>query len=146
MKHSIKDNIQVKNYYKIYCNTLKKVINDVKKQFFHKQVAALSNKVKTAWKIIKGNFGNSYYDDTTTKINYGNASLINPKEIANAFNKCYTNIITNLNIEHSDMYEASKLLNNLKLRNTVQMETIPVSEAEVINTIKFLKSKKYSRV
>jgi hypothetical protein len=39
------------------------------------------------------------------------------------------------------MCEASKLLNNLKLRNTVQMKTIPVSEAEVINTMESLKSK-----
>ena len=62
----------------------------MEKHFFHKQIAASSNKVKTAWKIIKGNSGNFYYDDTITKINCGNVSLENPKEIANAFNKYYT--------------------------------------------------------
>ena len=54
---------------------------------FHKQIVASSNRVKTAWKIIKGNSGNFYNDDTITKINCGNMSLENPKEIANAFNK-----------------------------------------------------------
>jgi hypothetical protein len=67
--------------------------------------------------------------------------LKNPNEIANAFNKYYTTIITNLNIKHSDMCKASILLNNLKLGNIVQMKIIPVSEAEVINIIKSLKPK-----
>jgi hypothetical protein len=101
---------------------------------------ASSNKVKTAWKIIEGNSGNSYHDDIITKINCGNMSLENPKEIANAFNKYYTNIITNLNIKYSDTCKALELLNNLKLENIVQMEIIPVSEAEVVNN-KILKSK-----
>jgi hypothetical protein len=39
------------------------------------------------------------------------------------------------------MCKASILLNNLKLGNIVQMKTIPVSEVEVINTIKSLKPK-----
>jgi hypothetical protein len=59
-----------------------------------------------------------------------NTLLKNPKEIAN--------IITNLNIKHSDVYKVSILLNNLKLGNIGQMKTIPVSEAEVINIIKSL--------
>jgi hypothetical protein len=39
----------------------------------------------------------------------------------------------NLNIKHSDICKASKLLNNLRLGNIVYMETIPVTEAEVIS-------------
>jgi hypothetical protein len=39
------------------------------------------------------------------------------------------------------MYKASLLLRNIKLDNIVQMETIPVSEAEVKTTIMSLKSK-----
>ena len=64
-----------------------------------------------------------------------------PKEIANAFNKYYINTTTNLNIWHSDSCKASRLLNNLKLGNIIQMKTIPVSEAEVINIIQSLKPK-----
>jgi hypothetical protein len=39
------------------------------------------------------------------------------------------------------MGKASLLLNNLKLGNIVQMETIPVSKAEVVSIIKYLKPK-----
>ena len=139
-----KDNIQLKNHYKKYCNILKKVINEAKRQFFHKQVAASSNKVKAAWKIIKDNSRNSHHDDSINKITCGNMVTKNPKEIANAFNKYYKNIITNLNIKHRDMRKASILLNNLKLGNIVQMKTIPVSEAEVNSIIKSLKPKNTS--
>jgi hypothetical protein len=106
-----------------------------KKQFFHKQVAA--NKVKETRKIIKEKTGNYHHDDSINKITCGNTVIKNPKEIANAFNKYYTNIITNLNIKHRDTHKASILLNNFKLGNIVQMKTTPVSEAEV-NSIMLL--------
>jgi hypothetical protein len=112
-----------------------------KKQFFHKQVVTSSNKVKTAWKIIKENSGNSQQIVTINRIKCGNALLKNPKDIANAFNKYYTNITSSLNIKHNDTGKASLLLNNLKLGNIVQMETIPVSEAEVASIKKHLKPK-----
>jgi hypothetical protein len=44
------------------------------------------------------------------------------------------------------MYKASSLLRNIKLDNMVQMETIPVSEAEVKNIIITLKAKKFNRI
>jgi hypothetical protein len=61
--------------------------------------------------------------------------------MANAFNKYFTNIITNLHIWQSDACKASRLLDNPKLGNIVQMKTIPVSEAEVIKIIQSLKPK-----
>jgi hypothetical protein len=109
--------------------------------FFYKQVAASSNKVKTAWKIIKDTSGKPHYDDTINKIKCENGLLKNPKETAEAFNEYYINTITNLNIKHSDICKASKLLNNLKLVNIAHMETIPVTETEVISIIQSLKPK-----
>jgi hypothetical protein len=53
----------------------------------------------------------------------------------------HRNIIISKNYKHSDMCKASILQNNLKLGNIVQMKTVPVSEAEVINIIKSLKPK-----
>jgi len=52
-----------------------------KKKSFYKQLAASSNKIKTAWKIIKGNSGNSHYDDTINEIKCGNMLLKNPKRL-----------------------------------------------------------------
>jgi hypothetical protein len=135
-----KNNLQLKNHYKKYCQILKKVINEAKKQYFYKQVAASSNKVKTAWKTIKDNLGNPHYDDIINKIKSESRVLESPTEIADAFNEYFIHTITNVNIKHIDINKASKLLNNFKLANTVNMETIPVTEAEVISCIRSLKS------
>ena len=52
-----KNNIQIRDHYKKYCNVLKRVINEAKKQYFHNQTVASSNKVKAIWKIIKKKLG-----------------------------------------------------------------------------------------
>ena len=104
-------------------------------------MASSSKKVKTAWRIIKENLGNSQHVDLINKIKCGNALLKKPNDIASAFNKYYTNITSSLNIKHNDTGKASLLLNNLEIGNIAQMETIPVSEAEVVSIIKHLKPK-----
>jgi hypothetical protein len=86
------DNIQARSYYKNYCTILRKVIKEAKKEFYHKQVASSSNKVKTAWRIIKENLGNPQHADSIHKIKCGNVLLKKPNDIANAFNRYYTNI------------------------------------------------------
>jgi len=102
-------------------------------------VSSSTNKIKTAWRLIKDSLGNLHYDDTVNEIKSENGLLENPIEIADAFNEYFINTITNVNIKHSDIGKASKLLNNHKLGNIVYMETIPVTEAEVVSTIRSLK-------
>ena len=136
-----KDNIQLRNYYKKYCNELKRVINEARKQYFHNQIAASSNKVKAAWKIIKNSSGNSQPHDTITKINCEDKLLNNPKDTANAFNKFHTQTVTKSIIIHTDMHKASALLRNIKSDSIVQMEIIPVTEAQVKAIVMSLKSK-----
>jgi len=70
--------------------------------------------------------GNSQSYDIITKINCGDKLLNNTKDTANAFNKLYTQIITNINSKHSDTYKASSFLRNIKPDNIVQMKTIPI--------------------
>jgi hypothetical protein len=60
-------------------------VNKAKKQSYHKQTAASSNAIKTAWDIVKENSGNICPDGSVTKIKYGDTLLDNPKEIANAW-------------------------------------------------------------
>ena len=121
---------------------LTKVINQAKKQLYHKKLTTSTNKIKTAWQLVKDNTGKHYHDDETiTKIKTDKGILENHEDIANAFNDYYININTKLNNKHSDEKKASMLLNNLKLENIKSMITIPVSEVEVMCIIKSLKSK-----
>jgi hypothetical protein len=104
-------------------------------------VASSSNKVKTAWRIIKENSGNPQHADLINKIKCGNLLLKKPKDIANAFNRYYMNITSSLNIKHNDMGKALSLLHNNKIGSIAQMETIIVSEDEGVSIIKQLKPK-----
>jgi hypothetical protein len=61
------NNSQIKLHYKKYYKIIKQVINEAKKQFFHNQIAAATNKIKTAWKIVKENSGNTCPDDSIPK-------------------------------------------------------------------------------
>ena len=88
------------------------MINEAKKCYFHNKVSASSNKVKAAWKIIKGNSGNLQTHNMITKINYEGQALTNTNETANAFNQYYTEIVTNVNTRQSNPHKASLLLGN----------------------------------
>ena len=77
-------------------------------------VLTSSNKVRAAWKIIKGNSGNLQTHNMIIKINYGQA-LTNTNEIANTFNQYYTKTVTNINTRRSDPHKASLLLGNKKM-------------------------------
>jgi hypothetical protein len=134
-------NIQAKNHYKTHCSILRKIIKEAKKHFFHKQIATSSNKIKTTWRIITDNSGNTKHTDIIDSMKCGNVLLNNPKDIANAFNNYYTIITSSLNIKHNNTGTALLLLNNLKLDNIVQMEITPVSEIEVVDIINCLKPK-----
>jgi hypothetical protein len=135
------NNYQIKKHYKTYCKILKQVINEAKKQSFHQQIATSTNKIKTAWKIVKENSGNICPDGSITKMKYRGMLLDDPTEIANALNKHYINITENINIKNTDGSKAATLLKNHRLENIAQMKIIPVTEAEIIGIIKSLKSK-----
>jgi hypothetical protein len=134
-------NIHVENQYKAHCNILKKTIKGAKKQFFHKQIAASTNKVKSTWRIITDTMGNSKHTDTIHSMKCGNILLNNPKDIANDFNNYYSNITSNLDIKQTNLGKASLLLNNFKIENIVKMDITPVTETEVIHAINNLKPK-----
>ena len=86
-----RDNIQMARYYKKYCTILNKVIKEAKRQYFYNLIATSSNRVKTAWRIIRDNSGITPHPDTIDSLNCGNTLLKNPKDIAHAFNSHYSN-------------------------------------------------------
>ena len=101
-------------------------------------VLTSSNKVRAAWKIIKGNSGNL---QTHNMINYEGQALTNTNEIANTFHQYCIKIVTNINTRQSDPHKASLLLGNKRIDNITRMKIIPITETEVKTIIRSLKSK-----
>jgi hypothetical protein len=96
--------------------------------------------MKTAWQLVKDATCNHHVENTITKTKVDNVTLINPGEIAFAFNNHYINITDKLSNTHSDGNMAAILLNNFKSDNIDPMVTTPVSEVEVKYIIQSLKS------
>jgi hypothetical protein len=134
------NNRQTRIYYNKYCKILKQVINEAKKQFFQRQIATSTNKVKTAWKIVKENTASTRHD-SITKMKIGGTCSDKPREIANALNNHYVRITDNINVKKVDCSKAETLLKNYRLSNVAEMKTIPVTESEIISILKTLKCK-----
>jgi hypothetical protein len=120
---------------------LSKVIKEANRQYFHNHIATSSNRVKTAWRIIRDNSGITPHLDIIDSLNCGKILLKNPKDIAHAFNKHYSNISVSLGIKHTNMGDALLFLHNSNLNTIIQMEVTPVSELEVVNVLHSLNLK-----
>ncbi|GFG36078.1 hypothetical protein Cfor_09207 [Coptotermes formosanus] len=130
-------------YYKKYCAILKKVITDAKKLYYNKQIELSSNRVKTTWKILKETTGKTQSHNNNKEIN-SDAGTLNINEIANALNSYFVNIAENLNNKLIDVDKTLQLLKKSYPENVSEMKVIPVTEIEVIDTIKSLKNKNSS--
>jgi hypothetical protein len=93
------------------------------------------------WRIIRDNSGITPHLDIIDSLNWGNILLKNPKDIAHAFNKHYSNISVSLGIKHINMGDALLYLHNSNLNTIIQMKITPVSELEVVNVLHSLKPK-----
>jgi potassium voltage-gated channel Eag-related subfamily H protein 8 len=136
-----RDNTQMARHYKKYCKILNKVIKESKKQYFHNLIASSSNRIKTAWRMIRDNSGTTPQFDRIDSLICGNMLLKNPKDIAHAFNNYYSNISVNLGIKRINRDNAILYLHNINLNTITQMEMTPISELEVINVLHSLKPK-----
>jgi hypothetical protein len=136
-----RDNIQMARHFKKYHTILSKVIKEVKRQHFHNLLLTSSNRVTTVWRIIRDNSGITPHLNIIDSLNCGNILLRNPKDIAHAFNKHYSNISVSLGINHIAMGDPLHYLHNSNLNTITQMEMTPVSELEVVNVLHSLKSK-----
>jgi hypothetical protein len=111
---------QLKAYYRIYNNILKKVIINAKKLYYDKRTELSSNRVKTTWGIIKDLMGKTQPTDTKMEINSEAGTLTNNSDIAKAFNSYFINITEDLINNSSDV---DKALQSLK---KCYPESIPV--------------------
>ena len=123
----------INTHYKKYCKMLRNVLNEAKKQYFHNKIATSTNKIKTAWKIIKRNSGDQQKLNAITEIYYKDEGLTNINDTEHAFDQYYTKEIANINTSQSDMLTALSLLSNNKIENPAQMKIIQVTEAKSNN-------------
>jgi hypothetical protein len=96
--------------------------------------------VKTFLKIIKDTTGKTQSFDTITKINSEVGQLTDTKDIANAFNNFFIQIAEDLNNKQINVHKVLQFLKEGFPNKTTEMKIFPVTETEMINSIKSLKT------
>lgn len=70
--------------------------------------------------------------------------IINPIQIANAFNGYFINVVDSLQTEHVNMHHALKLLQSYLPHSSPEMLNIPITETDTVCTINSMNSKNSS--
>jgi hypothetical protein len=99
------------------------------------------NKIKTTWNIIRENTGKIQDLNGISEINLENEIVEDSREIAYDFNRYFLSTVENLSLNHSNQSMAVTQLKKSGLNKITEMKSIPVTEGEIVNTIRFLKHK-----
>jgi hypothetical protein len=78
-----------KHFVRNAVNILAKVIREAKKLYYYEFVNKTENKIKTVWMIIKKETSTMQKMDNISQMRIQDKQVNTPKEIADAFNKCF---------------------------------------------------------
>jgi hypothetical protein len=105
--------LKKKDYYKIYCTILKKVIKEAKKLYYNTLIKTSVSKIKTMWNIIRENTGKIQDLNGIAEINLENEIAEDSREVAYAFNKYFLSTVETLSLNHSNRSMAVTLLRKI---------------------------------
>lgn len=80
-------NTKLKNRYKLYCNTLNRLLKTAKKRFYEDKIDQAGNDAKQKWKIINNFLNKNANHSNVTKLISENVVYNDPFDIANIFNE-----------------------------------------------------------
>jgi hypothetical protein len=96
------------------------------------------NKIKTTWNIIRENTEKIQDLNGISEINLENEIVEDSREIAYAFNNYFLSTVEKVSLNHSNQSMAVTLLKKSWLNKITEMKSIPVTEGEIVNTIRSL--------
>ncbi|XP_049808708.1 uncharacterized protein LOC126251978 [Schistocerca nitens] len=96
LNKSARKNVALKAHVKCYRSLYKKVIIAAKKFDNDSYIEKGNNKMKSTWEVINKNIGRHKRKDNSFVIKSGGKTVKDPLQIANIFNKHFTNIAINL--------------------------------------------------
>ncbi|PNF20445.1 hypothetical protein B7P43_G08125 [Cryptotermes secundus] len=92
------NNANIKSHYKAYCRALSRDIREAKRLYYDKLIINSKNRTKTTWNIVKLLTGRKSYNETTPSLSVLSKSHINPKMIADSFNKYFLSVAESITI------------------------------------------------
>jgi hypothetical protein len=82
----------LKQYYKVYCNVLTKVIEEANRMTINKRISKSTNKTKTTWNIINELLGKQQSMWGIQKLNINRTQITNQQDIANELNRYFSSV------------------------------------------------------
>ena len=95
----------------IHCkNTLRRSINAAKRLYYLRTFALYRNDIKQTWSVIKDTMQKKLHSAPSNKFILNNATIADPDEIANEFNKYFINIGRALSDEIQSIHSSQDYL------------------------------------
>ena len=91
-------------------NTLRRSINAAKRLYYLRTFALYRNDIKQTWSVIKGTLQKKLHSAPSNKFILNNATITDPDEIANEFNKYFINIGRALSDEIQSIHSSQDYL------------------------------------
>lgn len=132
--HYLFGDILMRNFYKSYCNILKKCIQKSKEKYYHETFNNLKNNTKKIWKTINEIVNiKSKISSSPNLIKVNGVNITNPKEIANHFNTFFRNVGPDLAKEIPPTHHNFKDFLTTPNQNSFHID--PCTQDEVLNLI-----------
>ena len=124
--------------YQCYKKTLQKVMRFAEREYYDQKFTEYRNNIVKSWKVIKEVINRSRKSTLSSKFTINNKIIKDDTEIADSFNKFYVNIGPSLaeKIPETDIDPISYIKKDI----STCMHVVPVTELEVVEILKDLKS------
>ena len=147
------NNTKLKEYYKSYCKLLSKVIKEVKRLQYRKQILTSQNKTRTTWNIVRSETGKRIGKEDITSLNINGMLIQNQQTTTNSFNNYFSAVAEKL-MEANHIDKMSQIQNGATLHHILRncRHSYPnikfryTSTKEIEKIIKSLKTKKCTRI
>ena len=144
------NNLELRNYYKKYCNILSGVIKEAKRLKYDSKIKKSNNKNKTIWDIVKFETNRGSHNDRICTLKVNGKRIRENHVIAETFNKYFLSVAEKSNVKNKQTnINTSHFPNTTPIQYLLQafMNPFPniklnsLSTKEVENIIKSLKLK-----
>ena len=135
----------MKSHYQHCCRILSRVIRRAKLLCCSNMISSSKNKSRSLWRIIRDEKGKSGTNNQTSTSFKSDNLIINPIQIANAFNDYCINVADNISDQSMSVIDhALKLLQNSFPQGFPEMINIPITEIAIVCTVNSVNNKNSS--
>jgi hypothetical protein len=142
----------LKNFYKLYCKILARVIGEAKQQQYSGRISTSKNKIKTTWNIVKSETSRKINIEEIPTISYNGLRIDDQRTMSSIFNDYFSSIAekimcTNITERITHLDKGDKITDGPRISSLAypRIKYNNISTQEVVKIIKSLKTKNFMK-